>query len=104
MPVIAVRRLIQSCGILQGTTGEPTLAHADMELQRNSVGKGSRSIGHREVRLYALHVDSTLVRHKYRSLQVGSIKPFLQVVPFPPVLTLPTFHPNPARNLCPPAT
>lgn len=49
VPVIAVRRLVQSCGILQGTAGGPTLAHADMELQRNAVGKGGRSIGHREV-------------------------------------------------------
>eukprot|EP00752_Nemacystus_decipiens_P016892 g15121.t4 len=48
VPVIAVRRLVQSCGILQGTAGGPTLAHADMELQRNAVGKGGRSIGHRE--------------------------------------------------------
>ncbi len=49
VPVIAVRRLLQSCGILQGTAGAPTLAHADMELQRSSVGKRGRSIGHSEV-------------------------------------------------------
>lgn len=47
---IAVRRFVRSCGILQGTAGAPTLAHADMELQRNAVGKGGRSVGHRGVR------------------------------------------------------
>ena len=52
VPVIAVRRLVQSCGILQGTAGGPTLAHADMELQRNAIGKGGRSIGHREVPMH----------------------------------------------------
>lgn len=51
VPVIAVRRLVQSCGILQGTAGGPTLAHADMELQRHAVAKGTRSIGHREVHM-----------------------------------------------------
>lgn len=65
VPVIAVRRLVQSCGILQGTAGGPTLAHADMELQRHAVGKGARYIGHREVG--ASHMESDLALHKFLS-------------------------------------
>ncbi|CAM9747581.1 unnamed protein product, partial [Scytosiphon promiscuus] len=48
VPAIVVRRLFQSCGILRSSAGGPTLAHADMELQRNAVGKGGRSVGHQE--------------------------------------------------------
>lgn len=49
VPAIAVRRLVQSCGILRNAGGGPTLAHADMELQRNTASRGGRSVGHREV-------------------------------------------------------
>ncbi|CAM9418160.1 unnamed protein product [Ectocarpus sp. 4 AP-2014] len=45
---ITVRRLVQSCGILRNAGGGPTLAHADMELQRNTASRGGRSVGHRE--------------------------------------------------------
>ncbi|CAM9627231.1 unnamed protein product [Ectocarpus fasciculatus] len=48
VPAIAVRRLVQSCGILRNAGGGPTLAHADMELQRNTASRGGRSVGHRE--------------------------------------------------------
>lgn len=47
VPVIAVRRLVQACGIMRSSAGGPTLAHVDMELQRTAVGKGR--LGHREV-------------------------------------------------------
>lgn len=80
VPVIAVRRLIQSCGILGTTGGAPTLGYADMELQRNAVGKGGRSIGHREVRMgcgwrseskaqvgLSLFSPSRLIRYTQRS-------------------------------------
>ncbi|CAN0293336.1 unnamed protein product, partial [Hapterophycus canaliculatus] len=48
VPAIVVRRLFQICGILKSNGGGPTLAHADMELKKNAVGKGKRSVGHRE--------------------------------------------------------
>ncbi|CAM9617927.1 unnamed protein product, partial [Ectocarpus sp. 8 AP-2014] len=48
VPAIAVRRLVQSCGILRNAGGGPTLAHADMELQRNTASRGGRSVDHRE--------------------------------------------------------
>lgn len=49
VPAIIIRRLCQDCGIVRSNAGGPTLAHADMELQRNALGKGGRSFGHREV-------------------------------------------------------
>lgn len=93
VPVIAVRRLVQSCGILQGTAGGPTLAHADMELQRNAVGKGGRSIGHREVRMRALlTLSSVFVSLAELSILAGSLinrsyVPFRHVLS-PPSLTV----------------
>lgn len=47
VPGVAVRRLAQACGLLRSGGGGPTLAHVDMELRRNAVGKGR--LGHREV-------------------------------------------------------
>lgn len=47
VPVIVVRRLMQTCGMLRSGAGGPTLAHVDMEIQLNTVGKGR--LGHREV-------------------------------------------------------
>lgn len=45
--IVAVRRLAHTCGVIRSGAGGPTLAHADMQLRRNAVGKGR--LGYREV-------------------------------------------------------
>lgn len=47
VPIVVVRRLAQTCGIVRSSEGGPTPAHADAQLRRNAVGKGR--LGYREV-------------------------------------------------------
>ena len=51
VPIVAVRRLAHTCGIVRSSAGGPTLAHVDMQLRRNTIGKGR--LGYREVRGYS---------------------------------------------------
>lgn len=50
---------MQTCGMLRSTAGGPTLAHVDVELQKNAIGRGR--VGHREVSGLIFPYDSAVV-------------------------------------------